>query len=98
MFGDAKWSKSAMRTGRPKETALIRFEVFVERRYLGQFDLVVDHAPSRVSKQRNSPTWLNWSSLAHVVRANDFRGQYLLLEKLTRGRFRLTITRNQPGV
>jgi hypothetical protein len=97
-FGDVGWTTTRMHTGRRKDIATIPFDVFIENRYLGQYSISVDHAPTRVADQNNSPTWLNWSSLATEIKARDFRGHYLRLQRLSNGRFRLTLSRRQPGI
>jgi hypothetical protein len=101
-FTGLPWSQVMMnsyrgRPPRPKEIAIVPFDVTVGTRSLGILNLSVDHAASRVAGQGNSPTWLNWSSLGPVIAAGNYVGWYLLLERLAGGTFRLTVQRQQPG-
>lgn len=101
-FSGVAWSQQMMRSfrGQPprtKEIAIIPFDVYVERRHLGVFNMTVDHSDSRVARQRNSPTWLNWSSLRDEIARSNYFGWYLLLERLANGSFRLTLTKSHPG-
>jgi len=96
-FANVAWTQETMRTGRSKELAVIPFDVHVERRHLGVFNLSVDHAPSRIASQNNAPTWLNWSSLSEQIRSRDYTNWYVLLERHSNGGFRLTLTRRMPG-
>ncbi len=101
-FQGTAWSQQTMRSfrGRPpgtKEVAVVPFDVRIGRRRLGTHNLTVDHADSRIAGQGNSPTWLNWSSLANEIAKGNYVGRYLLLEHLANGSFRLTLTRSQPG-
>ncbi|MCW2988886.1 MAG: hypothetical protein JWM24_1824 [Solirubrobacterales bacterium] len=96
LFGTASWSERQMQSGRTKEEAVIPFAVMVENRDLGQFDLRVDHAEGRIHGRRNAPTYLNWSSMIEVIRANDFHDWWLELARLTDGSFRLRLLREEP--
>lgn len=95
-FSGIAWTQETMHTGRTKELAVVPFDVWVERRHLGLFNMSVDHAPSRVANQNNSPTWLNWSSLRDQILSRDYTDWYLLLERHSNGGFRLRLTRRQP--
>jgi hypothetical protein len=68
-----------MHTGRTKEVATIPCEVIIDGDRLGEYAISVDHAPSRVANQANSPTWLNWSSLASEV-TTSFSRSFKLAE------------------
>lgn len=96
-FAGVAWTQQPMRTGRIKELAVIPFDVYVERRNLGVFNMSVDHADSRVANQNNAPTWLNWSSLGAQILSRNYTGWYLLLARYSNGGFRLTLTRAQPS-
>jgi hypothetical protein len=100
-FAGAAWTQRLMRSyqGRPKRTkeiATIPFDVFISGRHLGNYDLTVDHANSRIAGQGNSPTWLNWSDLGTEIGKNDYTGWYLLLERLANNTFQLKIRKTKP--
>lgn len=94
-FAGASWAAHPMRTGRVKEVAVVPFDVSIEGRSMGTNVLRIDHNEQRIASQRNSPTWLNWSGLAPVIRRRNLTGRYLALERLSDGTFRLRITRSQ---
>lgn len=101
-FQGVPWSHQMMRSHRgnpprPKEVAVVPFDVTIGRRHLGIHNLQVDHAASRIANQGNSPTWLNWSSLGAEIARGNYVHRYLVLERLANGTFRLTIQRAQPA-
>lgn len=101
-FQGVPWSQTMMRSyrgrpRRPKELAVVPFDVIIGRRRLGLHNLTVDHALTRVHGRGNSPTWLNWSSIGEEVARGNYVGWYLLLERLMSGTFRLTLRRTEPG-
>ena len=95
MFRDADWETRQMPRG-PLRTALIPFDVTIDGSSLGEVQLKVDHAEFRIAHQGNIPTWLHWMTLGAVLRQNDHTGAWVILEALSDGRFRLTITRTEP--
>ncbi len=101
-FQGVPWSRQMMRSyrgrpPRPKEVAIVPFDVTLGVRHLGVHNIHVDHADSRVAGQGNSPTWLNWSSLGDEIAKGNYEGWYLLLERLANNSFRLTVQRSNPG-
>jgi len=96
LFKGVEWSEQRMHTGRRKLLARVPFEVFVGERYLGRHELIVDHAEGRIARQNNAPTYLNWSGLASTIREEDYRGWWLELARLPRGRFRLRLLPDEP--
>jgi hypothetical protein len=85
------WSQSTDRQGNPIEQAGVPFDVRIEGQARGTVVLTVDHAPHRESGQGNVPTVIHWGSLAAELRANDYSGKTLTLERLSGGKYRLTI-------
>jgi HKD family nuclease len=96
-FAGVNWAQQPMRTGRVKELAVVPFEVTLEGAPLGKFGFRIDHNEERIANQNNSPTWLNWSSFTDQVRRHNLTDRYLLLERLSDGTFRMSITRSEPG-
>lgn len=90
MFGAENWSTEVDRNGNPIEIATVRFEVTIEGHSLGPMDLRVDHAPHREEGQANHATVLHWGPLSPVLRAHDYSGHTLTLERLPEG-YRLDI-------
>jgi hypothetical protein len=97
LFQGVAWSQQTMHTGNIKEIAVIPFDVFIERRHLGIYNVAVDHAENRIADQGNAPTYLNWSSLRDLILRRNYTDWFLVLERYSNGGFRLTLTRSQPG-
>lgn len=98
LFGGLAWSRRPMRGGRrTKEIVVVPFEVMVGAERLGPRELIVDHAETRIARQRNAPTYLNWSSLLPLIRANDFRDWWLEIARFRGGRFRLSLRDQAPA-
>ena len=95
-FRNATWKTMPMHTGNVKEEAIIPFEVVVRGQSIGSYPIRVDHAPNRIANQNNSPTYLNWSSLLDEITRTNYTNYYLLLERLSSGAFRLSLTPTQP--
>jgi hypothetical protein len=95
LFGSLTWTQAPMRSGKTKEVAIVPFEVFVDGSRIGAYDVLVDHTPARISGQRNTPTYLNWSSLLPVIKARDFRDWWLELARMPDGSYRLALTPTQ---
>jgi hypothetical protein len=96
-FAGVNWTQQPMRTGRVKELALVPFAVDLDGVPLGTYDFRIDHNEERIANQNNSPTWLNWSSFTDQVRQHDLTDRYLLLERMSDGTFRMSITRSEPA-
>jgi hypothetical protein len=97
LFGDEDWLPEPMRNGGTKEVAFIAFDVWIEDRSIGRYDLVIDHAEGRIAGQNNTPTYLNWSSMLPVIKAHDYRGWWLELARLADGSYRLRLTQSEPS-
>ena len=93
-FGNQAWT---VRPGTAIVEARPSFEVKVDGAGLGSHQLRVSHDPSRVAAQNNAPTFLHWGDIVGArLKAKNYAGHYILLEKLSDGNYRLTITPNQP--
>jgi hypothetical protein len=86
------WAPQHDRRGNPIEVAVVSFDVRVGRARRRRFALKVDHAPHRESGQGNVPTLIHWGpELGAMLRAHDYTGHLLTLERLEGGSYRLTI-------
>ena len=97
LFGDLDWSQEPMRNGGTKDVTIVPFEVFIEDRHIGQYNLVVDHAEARIAGQNNTPTYLNWSSMLPVIKADDYRDWWLELARMPDDTYRLALTPDEPS-
>lgn len=92
MFGDAAWSATQTARG-IKEEAIIPFEVVIDATDHGYINLKIDHAEYRIARQANIPTWLHWGALSSVLRATNYTGAWVIIERRTDGTYKLEITR-----
>lgn len=93
LFGDEDWVSGVDSRGNPLETATAAMDVVVAGSSLGIVDIRVDHAPHREEGQNNVPTILHWgSSLGPILRATDFTGESVTIERFESGAFRLTVS------
>lgn len=97
LFAGVAWASERMRTGKPKETAVVPFVVSIDGKTVLPFSLRIDHAENRIARQGNAPTYLNWSSLRDTILAKDYTGWYLVLERRADGTFALALSRQEPA-
>jgi hypothetical protein len=92
LFGPAKWTLGKDSRGNSTETAMVPFAVTIAGKSHGAIELQVDHAPHRESAQHNHATVLHWDTLGPVLRATDYSGHVLTLQRLSDGSYRLDIS------
>lgn len=92
LFGPAKWKKGKDRNNNDVETAAVVFDVTIAGKSQGLISLRVDHAPHRESKQANHATVLHWGPLGPLLRATDYTGYVLTLQRMSDGSYRLDIS------
>lgn len=91
MFGSVLWAPETSH-GLTKEVAVVPFEVIIDGTNQGLQNLRIDYAPSREAKQSNVTTVLHWgTSLSSILRATDYTGARVIIERRTDGAFRLEI-------
>lgn len=94
-FGREGWHQTFDSYGNEIETALVVFDTHIDGRHVGDRKLTVHYAEHR--DERGRPTTdLLWDELLPDVRAQDFSGWYLLIERGPRT-YRLSITRDEPA-
>jgi len=96
-FDGLNWHSEQSRNQRPIEYVMVPLHVTVNGQDLGDHVCRVDHAPHREQGQSNVPTDLKWGPLMPAMRANDYTGEYVVLERLSDGTYRLEILPNDPG-
>jgi hypothetical protein len=93
LFANQNWIVGIDSKGNPLETVTVAMDVVVADSALGTIDIRVDHAPHREEGQNNVPTVLHWgSSLGPILRATDYTGAVVTIERLASGSFGLTIS------
>jgi HKD family nuclease len=93
LFRDENWVGGVDTRGNPLETATVAVDVVVASSSVGTVDIRIDHAPHREEGQSNVPTVLHWgSTLGPILRATDFTGASVVIERFRPGTFRLTIS------
>jgi len=95
-FAPLAWSATNTPNG-VKESATVSANVFVNGTQIGQYDLTIDHADSRIAGQGNTPTWLHWDAFGLYLRTNNHVENYVTIERLTNGSFRILIDPNPAG-
>jgi PLD-like domain len=94
-FGGLDWAPVA---GRPGMVDLwLPFQTVVVGDYLGAVMLRISHWPKRIEDQGNVPTILHWGDLGARMRANNYVGDYLTLERAADGTFALTVAPQPLG-
>jgi hypothetical protein len=95
-FANRPWTGAPRARGLFEETT-VPFHVVVNGVDHGIRTLRVDHAPWREAGQGNHTTVLHWDDVAVILDTTDHTGDYVILERLTDGSFRLEITPTDPG-
>lgn len=94
-FSGARWEEVTPGSS-DYEKALVEFDVTISGNYLGPVVLRIDHQPSRVSNQNNVATVLKWGALSALMRQDDHTNEWVVLERLSDGTFRLTVQPTAP--
>jgi hypothetical protein len=92
-FGEEVWSNNVGE----KAEASVEFEVSVKGRASSKEVLTLVHDPRFESDQGNRTTLLRWGPLNEYLRAHDLSGDYLTLEALSDGSYRLFIGAEPTG-
>lgn len=94
LFDDASWVPDP-RPGR--ERAGVTFDVVVDGVARGTHELLLKYDAARESDQNNFTTDLKWGSLGPVLREHDAVGEWVVIDKLADGSFRLDIEPEEPS-
>lgn len=86
LFASVTWAKEG-----DKLVTVVPFKTTINGVDQGVYTLMVDFFESRISDQNNIPTVLHWGALAPVLRANDYRGHWVVLRSLSDDSFELEI-------
>jgi PLD-like domain len=92
LFATASWQSALDTKGNEIERTAIPFEVTIAGVNLGSVELDVTHAPHREAGQANHTTVLHWGSLMSAMRAADYTGFTLTLERMSDGTYRLDVS------
>lgn len=92
LFATASWHSALDTKGNEIERTAIPFEVTIAGVNLGSVELDVTHAPHREAGQANHTTVLHWGSLMSAMRAADYTGFTLTLERMSDGTYRLDVS------
>lgn len=94
-FGAADWLNAD--PGDPTyERCAVDFDVSIRDEHIGLISFRVDYTPRRVANQNNVPTVLKWGDLGSKMRAEDHRGEYVVLEMLANRSYRMSIQAREP--
>jgi hypothetical protein len=96
LFGGLPWAPTFGKA--TEQEVLVDFDCIVGSTTLGIVTLRISHDPSRISGQANVPSVLHWGpTLGAMLRGTNFVGQFITIERLADGSFRLTITPAPSG-
>lgn len=94
-FQDANWE--AVNPSDPAyEMCFVEMDVRINGDSLGLTAFRVDYDPRRIADQGNVPTVLKWGALGSRLRREDHTDEFVVLEKLVDGTYRLTIQPTEP--
>lgn len=96
-FVDQNWVPEPTASGRPREVAEVQVEVFVEGQFAGDYTFKIRHTPEYEADQGNRTSELVWSEFRLHMRANDYRGKFATLERLSDGSSRLQLSAAEVG-
>ena len=97
-FDSVAWAPGNTRTGAPTEWAEVEFEVVIRGATTGREVLAVEHRPALIAGQGNRASMLHWGDrLLEYFRANNHVGDYVSLEALSDGSYRLVIDASPSG-
>lgn len=94
LFDSVPWDSDSGRVGR--ERANVRFEVIVNGVNRGTHVLELKYDAVRDAGQNNFTTDLKWGSATPVIIEEDLVGEFVTVERLSDGSFRLTIEATEP--
>ena len=94
-FGQLDWTPTA--NNFDIEETWVIFQTLVAGDYLGDVMLRISHAAKRVSDQGNISTVLHWRDLGARMRAHNYQGMYVTLERGVGSKFALTIAGEPTG-
>lgn len=89
LFSDVKWAPDPTRDGR--ERAEVRFDVVIDAVKVGTHVLRLKYDAEREAKQANFTTDLKWGSLTPAIIATNHVGDWVAVERLADGTFRLIV-------
>jgi hypothetical protein len=72
-------------------------DVVIDGEQLGMTRFRIDYLPSRIADQGNVPTVLKWGDLGNRLSREDHSGEYVVIERLDDGSFRLIIQSAAPA-
>lgn len=90
LFGGLPWTPTPGKI--TEQEVLVDFDSVIGGVALGIETLRISHDPSRISGQANVPSVLHWgSTLGAMMRGTNFVGQFITIERLADGSFRLAV-------
>lgn len=92
-FGSETWKPQ----GPKNEVCTISAEVVVGGTNLGTRSFTVQHTPAFEAGQGNRSTVLHWDSLSSHMRTTSHVDEYLTIEKISSGGYRITIAPTEAG-
>ncbi|MGQ0824221.1 MAG: phospholipase D family protein [Actinomycetota bacterium] len=95
-FAPLPWAATPKPRGLFEQT-VVPFAVRLNGADAGMHNLRVDDAAYREAGQGNHTSVLHWDGLGPTLAATDYTGNFVVLERLADGTYRLEITPHDPG-
>lgn len=97
MFGTVNWASETRPRGLFEE-AIVPFQVVINGRDLGRFNIKIDHAEHRIANQSNVPTWLHWGPLRDYLQVTNYTQSWVIIARRSYHSFVLEISGDAPNL
>lgn len=94
-FGGLPWTPTEGKA--TEQEVVVGFHTWIDGTDFGIQDLRVSHDRARISGQANVSTVLHWGVLGHELRATNYIGLYISLERTTANEYNLVISQDPRG-
>lgn len=94
-FGGLPWTPAEGRSS--AQEVIVGFHTWIDGTDFGVQDLKISHDPGRISGQGNVSTVLHWGVLGPELRATNYIGLYVSIERTTTGEYNLVISQAPRG-
>jgi hypothetical protein len=96
-FSNVLWEPELRSTGKTYIVAYVNFDITIGSILLGRRTLKIDYAGHREADQGNVSTVLSWGrEISEILRADDYRDWWVVLERKESGDFSLRIQKSRP--
>ena len=77
VFASLDWTSEERTNNSPLQIAKCKFNIFVDGKGIGEYELKISHDPERIANQNNVPTTIHWGpSLIKFLKNNNIVGKH----------------------